>query len=326
MTTSGTVAQTTLDTAVVLEHAVRRCGIQASLQTPEMVQIGQQNLYLLLLNLANRGLNLWCVERDFIGLTEDKATYVLPDGTLRVLNVLYSMPTEAAGTLTATTTSVSSDLGADTKIVRYGFKPASTVTTSFTLSSSDDGVEWTTRQTLATDAWVAGEWYWFNLDPSVTAQYFKISSVDTFDLTTFYLASLIRDVPMTQFNRDEYAQQVNKTYQQRPCTNFYFEKLVNPQLTVWPVPNNSTDHLSVWRHRFVQDVGALTEQIEVPQQWVECIVWQLAARLAYELPNVDPQRRQEVLQASERFLMDAELGETDNAPIYFLANVSCYTR
>ena len=131
---------------------------------------------------------------------------------------------------------------------------------------------------------------------------------------------------MTQFNRMEYAQQVNKTYQQRPCTNFYFEKTIEPTITLWPTPTNDYDQLSVWRHRFVQDVGSLTQQIEVPQQWVEAVIWMLAARLAYELPGVDPGRRTEVVQASVRFLMDAELGETDNAPVYFVPGIGVYTR
>jgi hypothetical protein len=82
----------------------------------------------------------------------------------------------------------------------------------------------------------------------------------------------------------------------------------------------------VWRHRFVQDVGTLTQQIEVPQQWMEAIIWSLASRLAYEIPGVDSARRTEVIQASERFLMDAEMSETDNAPIYWVAGIGVYTR
>lgn len=326
MATSGTVAQTVLDTAVLLEHAMRRCGIPAANQTPETVEIGRQNLYLLLLNLANRGINLWCVEKELMGLSTGQATYTLPVGTLRLLNVIYSSATQATGTDTVAAASVTTELTASTKVVRYGFKPTANVTAAFTVDTSDDGATWTTQQTLASQAWVAGSWYWFDFDPAPTAKYYRITSATNFTLTEFYLASAIADLPMTQFNRDEYAQQVNKTYQQRPCTNFYFDKLVNPTITLWPTPTNDYDQLSVWRHRFVQDVGTLTQQIEVPQQWMEAIIWQLAARLSYEVPGVDANRRQEVIQASERFLMDAEMSETDNAPIYWVPGISVYTR
>lgn len=326
MATSGTVAQTVLDTAVVLEHAMRRCGIPASMQTPESVEIGKQNLYLLLLNLANRGINLWCVEKDLVGLSTGQATYTLPQGTLRLLNVIYSSATRVTGTDTVVADSVTTELTASTKVVRYGFKPTASVTAAFTLDYSADGITWTTAKTHSSQVWGAGNWYWFDLDPAPTATFWRISSATNFTLTEFYLCSGIADLPMTQFNRDEYAQQVNKTFQQRPCTNFYFDKLVEPTITIWPTPTNPYDQLSVWRHRFVQDVGTLTQQIEVPQQWMEAIIWQLAARLSYEVPGVDASRRTEVIQASERFLMDAEMSESDNAPIYWYAGIGCYTR
>jgi hypothetical protein len=279
-----------------------------------------------LLNLANRGINLWCVDKELIGVGTGKATYALAPGTLRLLNVLYSSSTRATGINTVAVDSFTTELTSSTKVVRYGFKPAASVTASFDVDYSDDGGSWTTAQTLASQTWEQDGWYWFDLDPSPTATYWRISSATNFTLTEFYLASAISDLPMTQFNRDEYVQQTNKTVQQRPCTNFYFDKLVEPTITLWPLPNNDYDQLSVWRHRFVQDVGTLTQQIEVPQQWMESVIWMLAARVAYEIPGVDPARRTEVIQASERFLMDAEMSETDNAPIYWVAGIGVYTR
>lgn len=326
MSTSGTVAQTVLDTAVVLEHAMRRCGVPAALQTPETVEIGKQNLYLLLLNLANRGINLWCVEKVLMGIETGQAKYLLPAGNIRLLNVVYSSSTRVSGTDTIAANSFSTELTSASEVVRYGFKPATAVATTFTLEYSDDGVSWTTAHTTDSGTWTAGQWYWFDVDPPPMAAFFRLSAADNFTLTEFYLASKIYDLPMTQLNRDEYAQQPNKTFQQRPCTNFYFDKTVSPSLTLWPTPNNGYDQLSVWRHRFVEDVGSLTQQIEVPQQWMEAVIWMLAARLAYELPQVEPARRSEVIAASQQFLLDAETGETDSAPVYWIPGIGVYTR
>lgn len=327
MATSGTVAQTALDTAVVIEHAVRRCGIPASMQTPESVEIAKQNLYLLLLNLANRGLNLWCVDKQFVGLVSGQAVYALPAGTLRVLNVSHSTTTRITGTDTATANSHTTQLSSPSRVLRYGFKPTSDVTSaSFTIESSDDGVTWVPRSVIATADWVAGKQYWVEPESTASAEYYKISSTTNFSLDEFYLASSVKDLPLTQFNRDEYSQQSNKFEQKDPCTNFYFEKLIEPSLTVWPIPSGDYNHLTVWRHRFIQDIGSLTQQIEAPQQWMEAIVWMLAARLAYELPGVDPARRTEVIQASERFLIDAEMSESDNAPVYWVPGIGVYTR
>ena len=134
----------------------------------------------------------------------------------------------------------------------------------------------------------------------------------------------MRDWPMTQFNRDEYTTQPNKQFSGPISTNYYYDKTIAPTITLWPVSNSGYSHLSIWRHRFVQDVGTLTQEIEVPQMWMESIIWLLASRLVYELPNVDPARRKEVIEASAVFLGEAELGETDNAPVFFVPGIGVY--
>ena len=87
MATSGTVAQTVISTAKVLEHALRRAGVTASAQTPDVVDVAKECLYLLLSHYANTSLNLWCIEKVLVPLTEGKAEYSLPRGTNDVLNV-----------------------------------------------------------------------------------------------------------------------------------------------------------------------------------------------------------------------------------------------
>jgi len=72
MATSGTVGQTVISTAKVIEHAVRRCGLLASQQTPEVVYVAKDCLFLLLMHYANTSLNLWCVERKLVGLQEGR--------------------------------------------------------------------------------------------------------------------------------------------------------------------------------------------------------------------------------------------------------------
>ena len=326
MATSGTVATTVLDTSVVLDHAIRRCGLMSSSQTPETVEIARQNLYLILLNLANRGINLWCVENNLIPTEAGRATYPLEAGTVRLLNVMYSQPTRVTGTDTVDATGVTTDLSLPVRVVRWGVKLGAALTGAITLESSSDGVLFATVQAKPTATWAAG-WYWFDIDPSSTMQYWRVST-DALAITVseFYLASSVRDIPMTQFNRDEYTQQPDKHSTGAVATNYYYDKLIDPTISCWPVPDNEFCQLNVWRHRFVQDVGTLTDRLEVPQMWMEAVIWQLSARLAYELPNVDAARRTEIIQAAERFLMDAELGESDNAPIYWVPGIGVYTR
>jgi hypothetical protein len=131
---------------------------------------------------------------------------------------------------------------------------------------------------------------------------------------------------MSQFNRDDYANQPNKTTQSETSTNFYFEKLVNPQATVWPVPKDDTRHFVLFRYRQIQDVGSLTNELELPSRWAESITWHWSLRLAFEIPEVTPDRRKEVQAMAASMVIEVEAGETDSAPTYFAPRIGVYTR
>ena len=82
----------------------------------------------------------------------------------------------------------------------------------------------------------------------------------------------------------------------------------------------------LWRHRYIQDVGTMTQEIEVPQRWYEAVVMMLSHRMSMELPGVDPSRTQYLEGQAEKYLAMAEEEERDKSPIYFAPNISVYTR
>lgn len=325
--TSGTVGATVIDTAMVLEHALRRCRVHPSMQTPEIVAMAKENLYLLLLNLSNRGLNLWCVQSDFIGLSAGKSVYEMLGGTIDVTNVVYCQPTRATGTDTSAAASFTTELTAAAAVRRIGLKfDAINPSESVALQTSSDGITFATVQTFSRSDWAMSTWYWYNLDEITTAQYFRIATAGAITVNEFYLATNSVDLPVVQWNRDTWSVINNKGLQGRPSTNYYLEKLLTPRLTLWPVPNNGYDHLQVFVQRQVQDIGRLSQQVEIPQRWVESIIWQLAARLAFELPQVDPAIVQMVVGMADKVQIEAEYSETDGAPIVLQPGISVYTR
>lgn len=311
---------------MILEHAFRRVRVPPAQQTPENVAMARENLYLLLLNLANRGLNLWCVQSDLIGLTSGKGVYEALGGTIDILNVVYCRPTRSSGTDTTTATSVTTEFASAPSIRRVGFKFADIQTAeTVVLQVSDDNATWTDVETYTRTDWVIGNWYWFDI-PVTSALFFRITSVSTIDCTEFYLASAVSDLPVIQWNRDTWATIPNKTQIGSPSTNYYLERLLTPRVTLWPVPNNAYDHLQLFVQRQIQDVGTLVQQIEAPQRWVENIIWQLAARIGFELPQVDPNLLPMVLQMADKMMIEVEHDESDGAPIMLQPGISVYTR
>lgn len=327
MSTSGTVATTTIDTAKLIEHAVRRCKIPTAQQTPELIASAKESLFMLLLSLASRGINLWCVEKQLIGLKYGQAVYATDPGTIDVLNVVYSQPTRATGTDTTTANSITTELSEATSVVRIGLK-FGTVAASGTLSlsSSTDGVTFTTLLTSTKTVWTTGKWYWFDVPVVSAATHYKAALGAAMVTTEFYLASSVYDLPISQWNRDTWTSINNKNQTGHPSTSYYLEKLRTPQLTLWPVPDSDYNHLSLTCHRQVQDIGTLAQEIEIPGRWYEGIVWQLALRVCFEAPDVDPARQQAIAQMAQQYLLEAETDETDGAPVYFSPNIGVYTR
>ena len=83
-------------------------------------------------------------------------------------------------------------------------------------------------------------------------------------------------------SRTEYASYPNKEQQGFP-TVFWFDRLLSPTVTLWPVPNtdNGPQYLKYYRVRQIQDANLQNgQQVEIPYMWLEAFAYGLAQRLA----------------------------------------------
>ena len=82
-------------------------------------------------------------------------------------------------------------------------------------------------------------------------------------------------------SRTEYASYPNKE-QQGFTTTFWFDRLISPTITLWPVPDGtSAQALKYYRVRQIQDTNLQNgQQVEVPYLWMDAFAYNLAARLA----------------------------------------------
>ncbi len=324
MSTSGTVGNTHISVTKLIEHAVRRCGLSVTQQSAETLDIAKDNLFMMLLALANRGYYLWCLEKYFVSLTTDRATYDTPIGTIDVSDLVHSTPTRVTGTDTIAATSYITELDEVTRIVRFGIDfSVITASETVTFSSSADGIAWNPEKTIIKTDWEVGELYWFELETNVTATFFKVESTANITLNDFYLASAVYDLPMSPMSRDTYS--ALSKHNLGTSVNYLVEKKLLPTLTLWPIPNNSYNHLTIWVHRQIQDVGVFTNDLEIPNRWMEAVVWQLAFRLSMELPGVDPARISLLSQGADKYVIEAELDEVDGMPSYFQPSIGVYT-
>jgi hypothetical protein len=330
---SGTVSLTTFNTRKVIDHAFRKCRIPPETVGGEQLTNAQENLYLILSALANRGLQLWCIEKLILPLYENVAAVPVPYGTenkavVDLLNTNFRTIQYLTATETVASDRVTFNFGTQEQVTTVGVL-WSGASTSYTLETSNDNVTWTVESTVPNPGLTAGQWAWVDIDGSVSATYFRIKTVAGNLLQSDVLVgNTPNEIVMARLNRDSYSTLPNKTFSGKPL-QFWLDRTLNePVMYVWPVPDtaNALGQVVTYVKRYVMDVGSLTEQIEVPQRWFNAIVYQLAAYLAEELPQVDPGLLQILDQKALRALNEAEMEERDNSPIYFTPNISVYTR
>ena len=81
-------------------------------------------------------------------------------------------------------------------------------------------------------------------------------------------------------SRTEYASYPNKEQQGFPTT-YWFDRLLSPTVTLWPVPDGTTTSFKYYRVRQLQDANLQNgQQVEIPYLWMEAFAYGLAQRLA----------------------------------------------
>jgi hypothetical protein len=87
------------------------------------------------------------------------------------------------------------------------------------------------------------------------------------------------DFELSRMSRSEYLNTPNKTTQGRP-SQFYYNRQVSPEVTLWPTPENSTDTLVYYYVQRIEDVDALVNTTDAPFRFLPCMVAGLAYYIA----------------------------------------------
>jgi hypothetical protein len=296
--------------------------------TAEYIDIANDQLYLLLSDLANMGAPLWCIEKQILPLYNGVGDITLETRVVDILNSNYRQLQEVDGTKTTTSTTRTVEFESTTFVTTVGIK-WSAASVPVALERSDDGVTWTTVQTEDITA-VAGEWVWFDLESSIATLYFRVrATTGTLSFSKIYLGNMPTEIPLARMNKDDYTNLPNKTFQSNRTLQFWYDRQIpNPIMHMWPVPNEGAENaqLVIWVQRYIMDVGTMTQELEVPQRWYEAIVSMLAAKMAMEIAEVNPALIPMLDQKASAALYTAQAEERDNSPMMMSPNISMYTR
>lgn len=351
MATSGTVSQTVFNTRKLIDHAFRRCKLTPQQITAEYIETARDLLFLNLSTLASKGIALWCVEKVILPMYENVQTVPCPVGTVDVLNANLRTSNRLEGTPTASEGDAANAFDGDintecvqtlpagwiqlaldsgTSAPLFGVLPGATGLWDISIQGSVDGTTWVNLYSNDELSVVDGEWFWVDVEGVISYSFYRLkaNTLTVLDVREFYIGTLLNEIPVAKLNRDDYANLPNKFFPGRPVQFWYDKQRTQPLLTLWPAPQEQYTfaQLVLYTQRYVQDVGTLTQEIEVPQRWYMAIMLQLAYDLAGEIPEAPPGQKMEIEPEMMMKLREAWDSETDSAPSYILPNISCYTR
>lgn len=353
MTTSGTVSQTVIDTSTLLEHVFRRAGKSPAEVTPDLWQAAKNNLYFYLSSLSNDGVNLWTLEPITLGLYKGQDVYQVGPGTVDIRKAyrrtLNNLPAGAALTSSAggspanaferndlsyfTQTSANGSLTASASdsftVQTVGFMPNGTQTYAPVWEQSFDGLVWDEVLSLGKQVFNNRIWYCYEVPIPKAARFFRLreTSGGTLNLVECIFGQPLTEILITRINIDQYTSLTNKDFQSEVVQQYWLDrKLDNPEMRVWPVPNSNYDQLVCWRTRYIQDVGSLTNTLELPQRWSEAAINNVAVRMIFEIPGADVSRYGTLKELAESATRQAQQEERDKSPIQIYPAIGCYTK
>lgn len=134
---------------------------------------------------------------------------------------------------------------------------------------------------------------------------------DVADILEMVLRRDNTDYEVERISRGEYLTFPNKTNQGRP-SQFYYNRQIAPEITLWQTPDNSTDQLVYYYVQRIEDAGAYSNTTDLPWRFYPCMV----AGLAYYIAMKRAPERMQMLKAvyEEEFQRAADEDE-DRVPL-----------
>lgn len=356
MANSGELSSRNYTARQMLEEASYRAGIPAAALTAELVQRSYDLFNLLLSELPARGIQLWTREKIILPLYENTAPVPTPNGTNSILSVnrrtltrlnnTTNINTSSAGgtvanafddnfstvcTQTAINGNIQTQFTTATQVLTVGLLMGVTAAFSFSFEYSDDAISWTVLYfTNATDSFVDKTWYWYDLVGAPTALYWRVraTGVTPMALRELYWGNNPSEIPLGQYNLDDYNDLPNKNFQGQVVQYYQDRQRTGPTLYVWPVCGSSWhyDHLVCYRQRYLYDVTRISQDVDIPQRWNEALTAMMARRICRSFPEAKFERytllKGEEIEAVS--IITAE--ERDNSPVNYNPGIYVYTR
>lgn len=129
-----------------------------------------------------------------------------------------------------------------------------------------------------------------------------------------------RDIPMREMSRQEYFDTPNKTVSPSTPVAWYFDpQTTTGTLYIWPAPSSTaaTEYtLQITYLRRIEDMDNSGDDLDMPQEWLDPIVWLLADDLETEYPINDARLAQKVERKAIEAKATLDWWDTEGTSIF----------
>jgi len=260
MATSGTYAFNPSLGELVL-YAYNLCEVRNTAIAQEHMEAARMSTNLLLANWANRGVNLWAVDLVTVNFNQTP-TILTASGNGSTTTLTYATPSTPVYTIGTQITVAGTGVVDGLQTVTASSNGSVTFAASYNGSTSGGTISSSIPAST------------YSVDPNTVVM------LDAYVENTSNAAQPI-DRIILPVSRTEYASYPNKQQVGFP-TVFWMDRLIAPQVTLWPVPDGtSSQTLKYYRVRQIQDAAYTGGQtVEIPYLWLEAFAYNLALRLA----------------------------------------------
>lgn|SRR5574338_300 len=304
----------------LFREAYERIGVLGNEQSPLQVQSAIMSANLELSSWPGRGLNLWLIQQMMFSVYQNQPIYVLPQYTVRVLEVVATQPIrlntggtplstaggnpancfdaiQTAGcTQDAPNGSIEYDYGVNNSnsIFYVGVTPLATRTYTLKVEYSFDTINWTPVYVAPSQSYVANQTTWFVVEQSLKARAWRITETGgaTLAIQQIYFCQPsnygVGDRLLSAYSRAEWLAIANKM-NTGTLAGYYFDQStlapsLSPTMRLYPVPgppsSSQPSNILYTNYRYAQDVTQMFQNAELPQRFYDALVAGLSARLA----------------------------------------------
>jgi hypothetical protein len=130
----------------------------------------------------------------------------------------------------------------------------------------------------------------------------------------------VTDIPMSEMSRQEYYDQPIKTTSPSTPVSWHYEPGTSTgTLYVWPAPASSiiaSHGLQVTYLRRMDDMVSANDDLDMPQEWLQAVIWNLADDLSTEYPITDPYLAAKVTKKAADTLAQAKGFDNETASLF----------